>query len=173
MNIRLITVSLGILLILIAGCDNTFLSGQDSELNGKIIQDEQLKSEILNAPTEITMDGVTYTAEVFAWRDFMPVVNPPVRLIALNKLVRVDQEPIPDHIDLVQQYLVHGDAIWVPDYSPEDRPNTIPYQKEKISRNGPEWETGTEVTVGIKVINAETGQSLILSVPGVTIEKTL
>lgn len=161
-----------VLLFAIVSCVNDSVPEKTSELNGKIIQDEQLQSKINSAPNEISFGGVQYKAEAFTWRDFAPSFGPSLGLMSLNRLVRVDQNEIPSYLELKQQYIINGNSIWLPNYDQEDRPNAIPYHKEKVSRHGPEWKEGTEVTVGIKVVNKKTNEEYFLLVPKVAINST-
>lgn len=170
MKIR--SVLLIVLLFVIASCVSDSAPEQASELNGEIIQNEQLRSKINSAPNEISIDGVQYKTEAYTWRDFAPSIGPSLGLMSLNRLVRVDQNEIPNHLELKQQYIVNGKSIWLPNYDQDDRPNAIPYQKEKVSRDGPEWKVGTKLKVGIKIVNKKTNEEYFLLVPNLAINST-
>ncbi|HEX6982535.1 MAG TPA: hypothetical protein VF181_07220 [Balneolaceae bacterium] len=169
---KALTPLLSLIVLFTIGCENNVATEQPFDLNGKIVQDDQLKSEINSAPTEISIEGITYIVEAFVWRDFQPSIGPSsTRLMSLNRLVRTDKKEIPDYIVLIQQYVVNNSAVWIPNYDQESRPEAKPYQKEEISRYGPLWEVGITVDVGIEILNEKTDEKFLLSAPQAIIEK--
>jgi hypothetical protein len=167
-SILLITV----VAFLTIGCVNNTSTKIEPPQNGEIILDQDLVSQINSSPSTQTINGVEYTVEPYAWRDFMPIVNPPVRLNANNTLIREDGNTIQSDFEIVQHYIVRDKEIWVPDDIEVRQNQSSPNQLHIVSREGPTWEIGSKVSVGLKIKNQETGNIFWLSVPKVEITQT-
>lgn len=144
-----------------------------SNMNGKIIQNEQLQSKINSALAEITIERIEYKAEAYVWRDFMPGPGDVhTGLMSGNYLIRTDHQEIPDYIEMVKQYVIKDNSIWVSNYDKGEHPSAYPYKQVRVSRNGPKWEVGIEVEIGIKVLNRKTNKEFFIKVTGEKINKT-
>ncbi|MDZ7693697.1 MAG: hypothetical protein U5K69_21690 [Balneolaceae bacterium] len=161
-----------VVVFLAVGCVNNTSSKIEPPQNGEIIRDQDLVSQINSSPSTLTINGVEYTVEPYAWRDFMPIVNLPVRLNANNTLIREDGNTIQDDFEIVQHYIVRDKEIWIP-HDIEVRQNqSSPNRLHVVSREGPEWEIDSKVNVGLKIKNQKTGDIFWLTVPKVEIVQT-
>lgn len=167
------SILLAILITLLSvGCVNNTSTEIELPQNGEIILDQDLLSQINSSPTVITINSAEYSVDPYAWRDFMPVVNPPVRLNSNNTLIRKDGNSIRSDIEIIQHYIVRNNEIWVPKDLEVRQNQSSPNKLHIISREGPTWEVGSKVKIGLKIKNQETGDVFWLSVPDVTIDKT-
>lgn len=80
------------IIIFTVGCANNTSAEIEPPLNGEVVRDQALVSQINSSPGTVTIDDVEYTMESYAWRDFAPSFNPPAGLLANNTLVRVDED---------------------------------------------------------------------------------
>lgn len=140
--------------------------------NGVLIQDQELVSEINSSPDTVTIDGIDYSLESYMSRNFMPIVEPPVRLNANNTLIREDGNALPSNIKIVQHYIVNDSEVWVPDDIEVKQSGSNPNYLDIISREGPTWETGTKVDVALEVKHQETDEVFMFSVTDVSIIRT-
>ncbi len=170
MRVSILLIS-ALALLAVACTDNT---GSDTEppLNGEITRNQELASQINSSPGTVTVSDVEYTMESYAWRDFMPSVNPPVRLNTISTLIRTDETAIQDNIEVVQHYIVKAGEIWIPQELEVRQNQSSPNQLDIISRKGPTWEVGSKVTIGLKIRNKATSEVYMISTPDVLIAET-
>lgn len=161
-----------VMIFLVGGCINDSSPELKTPENGKIIIDQNLKSQINSSPPSVVINDTEYRIESYAWRDFMPSINPPVRLIVNTTLIRTDGEPVQNNIEVLRQYVVKDHEIWRPDDLETRQNQSSPNQLNIISREGPTWEIGSTVTVGVEIENADTGNVYWFSLPEVEIVKT-
>lgn len=127
-------------------------------------------------PETLTIGSNSFVLEAYLWRNLMPMgdsgdsEDSGGRMIALNWLVDVDQVAIPANITLVKQYVIHGDLVWKSKYEDEPAPEQPPYKIEKISRGGPDWETGISVDVVSEVYDSATRTTYHITRKGVMLE---
>lgn len=170
MRVSIIIIS--VLMFSVAGCTTNTSFEDESPQNGDLIQDQQLESQIRSAPSSLMVSGIEYTVESYAWRDFMPIVEPPVRLNLNNTLIRTDGDSIQSTLEIIQHYIVHEGEIWRPTEVEVRLNQSSPNQLNIISREGPIWEVGSKVEVGLKIKNQDTGNIYWFSVPEVQIAET-
>lgn len=161
-----------VIIFVIAGCVSSGSLDPLPPENGEIIQDQNIESQIHSSSSSTTIGDVEYSIESYTWRDFMPIVDPPIRLVLKNTLVRTDGAPIDSTIEVIQQYVVKGSEIWRPG-DLEVRPQqSDPGRLDILSREGPTWETGSKVSVGLKIRDQRTGTLHWLSSSEVEIVRT-
>jgi len=170
MRVSIIIISL--LMFSFGGCTTNTSFEDESPQNGDLIQDQNLVSQISSAPSSLKVNGIEYTVESYAWRDFMPSVDPPVRLNLKNTLIRTDEDSIQSSIEILQHYIVKDGEIWRPNEVEVRLNQSSPNQLDIISREGPIWEIGSKVDVGLKIKNKETGNIYWFSIPEVQIAET-
>ncbi len=108
---------------------------------------------IVLAPGVVDIASREYSLETFLWRVFMPISPPDGKpLIAIARVSAVDLEPFPEDLDADKLYVIHGDQVWVTDFSGESRPVVPDHQLERIARNGPKWGPGVTVDVVVKLV---------------------
>ena len=170
MRVSIIIIS--VLLFSVVGCTTNTSFEDESPQNGDLIQDQNLVSQIRSAPSSLMVNGIEYTVESYAWRDFMPSVDPPVRLNLNNTLIRTDGDSIQSDIEIVQHYIVHEGKIWRPTEIEVRLNQSSPNQLNIISRQGPIWEVGSKVDIGLKIKNHESDNVHWFSVSDVQITET-
>ena len=170
MRVSIIIIS--VLMFSVVGCTTNTSFEDESPQNGDLIQDQRLVSQIRSAQSSLMVNVIEFTVESYAWRDFMPIVDPPVRLNLNNTLIRTDGESIQSNIEIVKHYIVHEGKIWRPTEVEVRLNQSSPNRLNIISREGPIWEVGSKVNVGLKIKNQETGNIYWFSVPEVTIAET-
>ena len=109
---------------------------------------------IASAPELVETTSREYTLETYLWRDFMPICPPDGKpLIAKVKVTAVDLEPFPEGLDADKLYVIHGDDVWVTDFSDELPPPGVPdHQLDRIARDGPKWGPGVTVDVVVRLV---------------------
>ena len=139
-----------------------------------IREDKELIEELNEKSVDtLNIDKQKLVLEAYLWRDFMPGPSDAdgSSLLAVNRLVSLDSTNLPANIDLVKQYVIHNDSVWVADY--EDEPRSSPdYKIEKISRDGPKWGPQIYVDVVSKIQDSDSEEDHYLRVKDVYIERT-
>lgn len=137
--------------------------------------DRILISELnLKAVDTLEIESGSYVLDAYLWRDFQPFCPPDGRpLISLNWFINIDSIAIPGNIDLIKQYVIYNDLVWISVYEDESRPPQPEYMIEKVSREGPKWGPDVEVDIISIVYNSETNQEYYLRLKDVHIDQTL
>jgi hypothetical protein len=138
-----------------------------AEMNKEQIR--QIKKKAVNT---LTIGSNTLVLEAYLWRDFMPG-NTQNGLISINWLIDAKSVKIPNDINMVKQYVIYKDLVWIADYENETPTPDLPeYKKEKISRNGPEWETDIYVNVIAQIHDYRTNKDYYIKLENVKITHT-
>jgi hypothetical protein len=163
---------------LLSGCDGKKqLPDVDSEkpenVNAVRNVDDPALDVITQAVESLTIGANSFVLETYLWRDFMPVSEPDGSpMIAINWLVDVNSNAIPDNIDLMKQYVFYEDMVWEVGYTDEVPPSVFDHKIEKISRGGPKWGPRIHVDVVAEVRDSSTGQSHYIMCPNALVERT-
>ena len=157
-----------IILIFTLNCSDNGIGNNDIEVNPKLIK------ELRSASSEtIQIENNSFVLDAYLWRDFMPMSPLNGRpLISVNKLIELNSETIPNNIDLVKQYVINEDSIWITDYEDERRNSNSPHIIERSSRNGPKWGPQVNVDVVSKIFDSKTGENHYLILKNVFINRT-
>jgi len=133
---------------------------EEEELpRGKLIYDPLLTEELLgNSFDTLSIDSYHYFLNVWLNRDFMPICPPDGRpLVCLNCLISMDSTVIPQNIDIIKQYVINNDTIWIKQYVDEDeREEMINFKLCKVAGDGPMWNPGIFVDVIVEVYDSRT-----------------
>ena len=155
-------------LVVLLGCEKA-----EIENKSNIRKDAELLGELKNSSVDTLKIGSNHLIlDAFLWRDFMP--ESPAGgspLLSVNRLIDIDFTGIPGNIDLVKQYVVYNDSIWISDYENETLPSTD-YKKEKISRNGPKWGPKVFVNVISKIHDSDLNKDYYLKAENIYIVRT-
>ena len=119
----------------------------DNKSNIRI--DIELISELNSKSFDtLIIDSDKYVLDAYLWRDFQPI-NPSYGkpMISINWLRKIDSTKIGENIDLINQYVIYKDSIWISDYEIEDLTVQPEYKVKKVSRAGPKW--GPEIYVDV------------------------
>jgi hypothetical protein len=130
-------------------CLLVYLSGCSA--SQKVRDIEELKS----APSEIKLEGKSYSLEVYIWRDFMPTTDTFVNtgIMGSIKIKTSDSSQIPTSLKVTKLWILNKDSVW------ETKPVRInllaPGIMEVFVSRGPSWEKGTrtDVVTEIKLNN--------------------
>jgi len=159
-----------IIIMALSTCD------KDNDNNGnksKAVQDAQLVLELFDKSSETLKIGQEeYILEAYLWRDFQPISPPDGKpLSSINRLINVDSTDISLKVDLVEQYVIKNDYVWITPYD-HTSPHTPGFRIEKISRNGPKWGPDIHVDVIAKVRDLDTDRNYFIRKENVNILRT-
>lgn len=168
-------VSMIIVAVMVCGCEKQ--DPQTFDLGDRT--DPELILQLNAKATEtLSVGSNSFILEAYLWRDFMPgfVSEEEAQngrpMISINWLVDINSVAIPYNITLVKQYVIYGDLVWESGYQNEEGPEQPPHKIEKISRKGPQWETGIQVDVIAEVRDSKTGKSYHLICKDITVIHT-
>ena len=111
----------------------------DNKSNIRI--DKELISELNSKSFDtLIIESDKYVLDAYLWRDFMPISPSDGKpMISINWLRKIDSTKIGENIDLIKQYVIYNDSIWISDYENEDLTEQPEYKVKKVSRVGPKW----------------------------------
>lgn len=124
-------------------------------------------------PTQITIEGRTYSMKSYIWRDFMPISPSSGKgMIASIRLIAQDDNPIPSNLVPDKLWIINPnqDEVWETAFS--DEPRFSPGTVEIVARGGPKWEPGIMVDVVIRIPSNDNGDTYFLRLPNQTIQRT-
>jgi hypothetical protein len=121
----------------------------------------------------LIIESRKFVLDAYLWRDFMPISPANGKpLNSINRLRHLDSTEIPNNIDLVKQYIINNDSIWISDYENEFHPTPPDYMIEKISIKGPKWGPKIYVDVISKVHDSLSNTDYYIRIKDVYIERT-
>jgi hypothetical protein len=123
--------------------------------------------ELRSSPTNVIIDGSSFTLDATVWRDFSPPTSSdgdPMRsTIHLNL---ISGPEILNQVHLVRQYVIMGDEVWAADlFNLTIGSSTY----EGTSENGPKW--GPNISVDVVLEFTYNGKSYKILVTDQNIEK--
>ncbi len=137
-------------------------------------EDPNLLSTLYTSASDtLQIETQKFFLSAYLYRDFMPTIpikqkNP---LVAVIRLVGLDSTKIPLNLDMTKLYVIKGDIIWISD--PKDINDTnSDYKVEKVSNNGPEWDTGIYVDIVVEISNPKTSNKSLLILKHQIIDRT-
>lgn len=107
--------------------------------------------DLLSAPTSLALDGGDFDAEVYLWRDFMPIAPPNGAALAVN----VRPVVTPGLVGIERIWVVNGDQVW------SVRPSRRKDSNDWVANGGPKWGPGIDVVVVLRVRHRTEGAKLI------------
>ncbi len=130
-----------------------------------VTDDSTLIKEVYsNSLDTLLIDSHRYFLETDLSRNLMP--GGPIltkrKLVAHLYLVNADSLQIPPEISITKLYVINGSLIWtsIPDDS--NQPNVPDYKLDKVSSDGPEWETDIFVDVVAEVSNSSKNSKYLI-----------
>jgi hypothetical protein len=126
---------------------------------------------LLDAPTQVRVDGHDLTLEAYLWRDFQPISPPDGKpLVAVLRVKTADGRPFPAGVTADQVSVVYGDQVWTAP-AHQEQPSSHPAVLAVVARDGPRW--GPEVTVDVVVrLRGPGGSEFLLRAPDQRIHRT-
>ena len=109
-------------------------------------------SELLEAPTAVSVGTRSLVLEPFVYRDFMPggpVGGTP--MIAGLRIRATDGAPLPRTLRADSVWVVAGPHVWATLAGEHRFSDTAPFTYESVARDGPKWAPGTHVDVIVRV----------------------
>lgn len=148
---------------LLGGCS---VFGSD-ETPGSMTRDE-----LLSAPETVIVDGHELALRTYMWRDFMPISPPGGKpLTAIFWVFSADSSELPEGLEVDAAWVVKDDEIWDAHLVGDEPPEQLPYQLERIARDGPKWSPFIEVQAIVRLREAN-GKTHLLRASGQSIERT-
>jgi hypothetical protein len=162
-----------VLIILFSLIISSCVVPEENEYESGIYYDPEFIGELReNALDTLTIDGTQYILEAYLWRDFMPACPPDGQpLIAVNYLVNLDSVAVPDRFDLILQYVIMEDSVWVTEYGGTAYSPAV-YKIAGKSTNGPKWGPLITVDVIARMKDSETQTDYLLKCDSVLIIRT-
>ena len=130
-----------------------------------ISDDSILVQKLLaNSYDTLLIDSHTYFLETDLSRNLMPGGPLPTKrkLVALIYLINADSLQIPPNISITRLYVIKGSMIWTSNPHDSNQTNVPDYKLDKVSTDGPEWETDILVDVVVEVFNNSTKDKKLL-----------
>ncbi|MDI9576942.1 MAG: hypothetical protein QM398_02260 [Thermoproteota archaeon] len=113
--------------------------------------------ELLSAPEQIEIENRQYVLEPSLGRDFMPKVDGPSDggpLTALIRITATDQQDFPSSISLNRLWVIKSsEEVWETTFTNETITPPYDYQLEKTARDGPKWDTNSQVDVVVEILH--------------------
>ena len=119
-----------------------------------ISEDPILLNDLYSSSNDtLKIGSKKYFIETYLYRDFFPGIHFGEKspLIAAIFLIDFDSTEISTDIDISKLYVINVNTIWIS--TPDERHSYFNYKLEKVSTNGPEWETGIYVDVVVEITN--------------------
>jgi hypothetical protein len=129
-------------------------------------EDEALLNKLYSISVDtLTVQTQKFILETYLSRDFFPGIgigkkSPP--LIADICLVNIDSIAIPSYLDIKKLYIIRDQLIW--ESTPIDgvQPYVPNFKLNKLSKDGPNWDTGIHVNAIIMIVNSLTKEEYYL-----------
>jgi len=115
---------------------------------------DPIKKLKTKAVDTLVLGDNSFVLDAEFWYD-SSLQNIPVEklLHSRNWLICTNFVKIPNHIDMVKQYVFYKDLIWIADYEDKPSPSLPPSKMEKESKNGPLWITSIDDIIYFDVIS--------------------
>jgi hypothetical protein len=148
------------LLSCIASCER-------DDMNGDVVTDVKLFNQLYRDSNDtICFGSDTFILETELYRDFFPgSLRRLHKLVACIYLVNTDSLTIASSIDINKLYVIHEQSIWVSKPTGSHDKYTPVYKLLMISKDGPEWATGSYVDVIIEIRDKITASRYYLLAP--------
>jgi len=131
----------------------------------KIVEDNELiKALYANSKDTLRIGGNKYILETYIYRNLMPGGPIPEKrpVIAGLYLVNADTLPVPGYMDITRLYVINGREVWISEPVDGVQPHVPDFKLNKLSRDGPEWETGVFVDVIATIVDNSAGKGYLL-----------
>ena len=130
------------------------LSCEKDKMFGDIVVDNELREYLYSKSNDtILVETQKLVLETELYRNFFPGGMPEKRrLVAYLNIINIDSLPVTNIMDVTNLYVINNERIWIS--TPKSGDNTyIPdFILNRISIDGPEWETNTYVDVIVEIM---------------------
>lgn len=128
-------------------------------------EDESLLNKLYSTSVDtLALQDQEYILDTYLNRDFFPGIGigKKTSLIADIYLVNIDSTAIPSYIDIKKLYIIQDQLIWASTPIAGVQPSVPDFKLNKLSRDGPEWNTGIYVDAIIMIVNSLTKEEYYL-----------
>ncbi len=114
-----------------------------------------------------------YILETYIYRNLMPGGPIPEKhpLVALVYLVDRDSLAIPSSMNLTKLYVIKDQSVWISRPVDSNQPYVPDFKLDKVSNDGPEWETDVYVDVVAEVADNSADKKYLVIAKHQYIEK--
>ena len=129
-------------------------------------------NELRKAPTEVVLDGRSFSLSAYLWRDFMPSIPSMIDgkpMIAVFKVATSDKKSFPSGVRIDRAWVLFGEQVWEnSDFREQlEGPANNKDSNEKwmncpdspvceaVARGGPKWGPGVFVDVVVRLTDRE------------------
>jgi hypothetical protein len=155
-------------LILLISCEKEDINESNIRIDKELISELNSKSY-----DTLIIESNKFVLDAYLWRDFMPISPSDGKpMISINWLIDIDSIEISDNIDLIEQYVIYNDSIWIAEYENESSSTQPDYKIEKISREGPKWGPKIYIDVISKVHDSNTNRDYYIRIKNIYVERT-
>ena len=130
-----------------------------------ISEDPTLVAELLNSSTDTIEIGTNkLILNTYLNRDFMPGIPSSDKhpLSASVRMIDIDSAQISSDLDISKVYVIKDDSIWISIPKNLTNSNTFNFILQRVSVNGPEWETNIYVDVVIEITSTSSNNKYLL-----------
>ena len=154
--------------ILLISCEKEDINESNIRIDKELISELNSKSY-----DTLIIESNKFVLDAYLWRDFMPISPSDGKpMISINWIRDIDSMKISDNIDLIEQYVVYNDSIWIANYENETSSTQPDYKIEKISRDGPKWGPKIYVDVISKVHDSNTNSDYYIKSKNIYVGRT-
>jgi hypothetical protein len=128
-------------------------------------EDEALLNKLYSTSVDtLALHDHEYILDTYLNRDFFPGIGigKKTSLIADIYLVNIDSTAIPSYFDIKKLYIIQDQLIWASTPVAGVLTNVPEFKLNKLSRDGPEWNTGIYVDAIIMIVNSLTKEEYYL-----------
>lgn len=167
MKSRLILVAVFISLLNCEKNDN-----ENDNIDLIITVDKELRQQLYSeAYDTLNIESGSYLLGAYLWRDFQPISPPNGKpMYSINRLINIDSTEIPNNIDMIKQYVINKDSIWIADYYYEREAPV--YIIEKVSVGGPKWGPKIYVDIISQIHDSLSNKDYYLKIKNVYVGRT-
>ena len=140
MKLKLLILSIALLVV---GCSDSQNPSQTSQPDF---------DSLTKAPTNLQIDSLNFSLEVYLWRDYMPIAPEDGKpMSAVINLRCIDSMLIPQNIDIDKLWVLDSVNIWETEVVDNFTVDSL-YEISKRAGNGPKWETGRYLDAVIRIV---------------------
>ena len=128
-------------------------------------EDEALLDKLYSTSVDtLALQDHKYILDTYLNRDFFPGIGAEKKtpLIANIYLVNIDSSAIPSYLDIKKLYIIQDQLIWASVPVAGVQPYVPEFKLNKLSKDGPEWNTGIYVDAIIMIFNRLTTEEYYL-----------
>ena len=115
-----------------------------------------------NSRDTIAFETNAYFLETYLYRNFMPGAFKNRNLVAVVSLIRADSLLVSENIAITQLYVINDNSVWISNPHNSIEKYLPEYKLQRVSIDGPKWETDIFVDVVMEVSNKSNQDKCLL-----------